>query len=276
MKFGYHIKLHGGPLGALEEAMNLGCDTMQIFPGNPGQWGTPHFSDEEIQNFRSLKERASIDPVFIHSIYLVNMASPVDAVWKRSVGSLVSALVLAERLGALGVVAHSGNHKGEGLRYGLERIANAVLGVFERAEGKAMLLLETTAGAGTSIGGKFEEFGEIFRITGWPERLGFCLDTCHIFAAGYDISTEEGIEKTLEELDANVGLERLKLLHLNDSKGECGSNLDRHEHIGKGRIGLEAFKFLVNHGRLKSLPAIAELEYESGAKDIEILRGLVS
>jgi deoxyribonuclease-4 len=140
-----------------------------------------------------------------------------------------------------------------------------------------MLLLETTAGAGTSIGNSFEQFGAVFDMAGRPERLGFCLDTCHVFAAGYDISTPAGVDSAVEELDRFVGLDRLRVLHLNDSKGECGSHVDRHEHIGQGRIGLESFCYMVNHNALRDLPAIVELPYGApdAPGDLELLRSLV-
>ncbi|MDD5747853.1 MAG: deoxyribonuclease IV [Actinomycetota bacterium] len=276
MKFGYHVGIKGGFTNALLEGKEAGCQAIQMFPGNPGQWGTPRPSREEIEEFRSIKKKTGIEPVIIHSIYLVNMASPSDAVFKRSIGSLSSSLKLADELGAEGVVTHIGNHKGEGVNFGLERIASAVREVFNREKGRANLLLETTAGAGTSIGGRIDEFKEVFELSGWPKRLGFCLDTCHIFAAGYDISNPSVVDSMLEELEEKIGLERLKLLHLNDSKGKVGSHLDRHEHIGKGSIGLESFRRIVNHEKLRNLSAICELDYTSPeADDLSLLRSLL-
>ncbi len=276
MRFGYHVKLAGSPVSTIRGGEEAGCDTIQMFPGSPRQWGTPKASDEDARAFREAKEEAGIDPVIIHSIYLVNIASPSDQVFKRSVSSLVSALNKADKLGANAVVTHIGNHKGEGERSGLERIAAAVNSCLEMSHGESMLLLETTAGAGTSIGGRFEQFGEVFDISGAPDRLGVCLDTCHIFAAGYDIRTPGGVDDALEELDKFIGLGRLKLLHLNDSKAACGSHTDRHEHIGQGMIGLEAFRYIVNHEALGGLPAIIELAYGgSNPDDIGLLRSLV-
>lgn len=277
MRFGYHISISGGLASALVEGADAGCETIQIFGGSPQRWGTPPVSDEEAHHFIQARSDSGIDPVVMHSIYLVNMAAPSDSIFKRSVASLASSLAKAERIGAAGLITHVGNHKGEGEEFGLDRIAGAVTSCLERAPGEAILLLETTAGAGTSIGNSFEQFGAVFEMAGRPERLGFCLDTCHVFAAGYDISTPAGIDSALQKLDQFVGLERLKVLHLNDSKGECGSHLDRHEHIGMGRIGLEAFRCMVNHAALRDLPAIVELPYEApGAPDdLELLRSLV-
>lgn len=277
MRFGYHVGVRGNPVSAIENGVEARCEAIQMFPGSPQQWGTPKVSAGEAEEFRKALGDSGIDPVVLHSIYLVNMAAPDDQVYGRSIGSLASALVKAEKLGAAAVVTHVGNHKGEGEPFGLERIAGAVSAALEKAPGDSMLLLETTAGAGTSIGNSFKQFGEVFDTAGRPERLGVCLDTCHVFAAGYDISTASGFDSALEELDHFVGLDRLRLLHLNDSKGECGSHLDRHADIGEGRIGLEAFRYIVNHEVVRLLPAIIELPYGApGAPDnLGILRSLV-
>lgn len=277
MRFGYHVKVTGSPATAIDEGAAAGCETIQMFSGNPQQWGTPPVSAEEAEEFRGARAEARMDPVVLHSIYLVNMAAPADPIFNRSIGSLASALEKADRLGAEAVVTHIGNHKGRGEDYGVARIAQAVNSTLERSPGGSMLLLETTAGAGTSIGNSFRQFGEVFDIAGRPDRLGFCLDTCHVFAAGYDISTAAGIDAAIEELEGFIGLERLRLLHINDSKGECGSHLDRHEHIGRGLIGVDAFRYMVNNPALADLPAIVELPYEGpeAPDDIGLLRSLV-
>jgi deoxyribonuclease-4 len=276
LRFGYHVGVSGGPVSAIVNGVDADCETIQMFGGSPQQWGTRLVSDEEALEFAEARANSGIDPVILHSIYLVNMAAPSGQIFKRSVSSLSSTLAKAEKLGALGVVTHVGNHKGEGEEYGLHRIADAVTSCLEHAPGEAMLLLETTAGAGTSIGNSFEQFGAVFDMAGRPERLGFCLDTCHVFAAGYDISTPAGVDSALEELDRYVGLDRLKVIHMNDSKGECGSHRDRHEHIGRGHIGLESFRHMVNHGALHGLPAIVELPHEGPDEpdDLALLRSL--
>jgi deoxyribonuclease-4 len=277
LRFGYHVKVTESPLSAIGNGVAAGCEAIQMFPGSPQQWGTPQVTDEDADEFRAVLTETGMDPVVLHSIYLVNMAAPSDSIFNRSVASLASALEKADKLGAFAVVTHIGNHKGEGDEFGVNRIARAVTSTLERTPGEAMLLLETTAGAGTSIGHKFEQFGAVFEIAGVPDRLGFCLDTCHIFAAGYDISTPAGFDAALEELDRFVGLERLMLVHMNDSKGECGSRLDRHEHVGRGKIGLEAFRYMVNHPALRELAAIIELPHEGpdAPDDIGLLRSLV-
>lgn len=277
MRFGYHVKFSGTPETAIENGAKAGCETIQFFPGNPRQWGTPEVTTAQAERFLEAKKASRIEPVIFHSIYLVNLAAPSGPIYSRSVSSLASALSKAEKLDVAAVVTHIGNHKGRGERFGLERIGRGVNLAIDSSPGRSMLLLETTAGAGTSLGGGFEQFGKVFDEAGRPERLGFCLDTCHVFAAGYDISTQGGIESMLEEIDENIGLDRLELLHLNDSKGECGSHLDRHADIGEGRIGLDSFRTIVNHPDLRDLPAIVELPYDRpGAKDnLSLLRSLI-
>jgi deoxyribonuclease-4 len=277
LRFGYHVSVAGDAVTAIRRGAAAGCEAIQMFPGSPQQWGTLPATDEQALEFRDAREQAGIDPVVLHSIYLVNMASPSEQIYKRSTHSLASALDKADALGAAAVVTHIGNHKGEGEDYGVARIAAAVAAAFEKSPGDAMLLLETTAGAGTAIGNSFEQFGRVFEAAGWPARLGFCLDTCHAYAAGYDVSTPAGVDETLAELDRFVGLDRLRLVHMNDSKGSLGSHLDRHADIGEGLIGLEGFRYMVNHEAFRGLAAIVEVPYERpGAPDnLRILRSLI-
>ncbi|MBN1288330.1 MAG: deoxyribonuclease IV [Actinobacteria bacterium] len=276
MYFGYHVSTEGSPVSAIKRGVEAGCDSIQIFSGSPRRWGTPEISGEEALAFRKSRAESGIRFVALHSIYLVNLASPEDSIYKRSMSSIISALDKADELDAFAVVTHIGNHKGRGEEFGLERITAGINTCLEKSSEKSLLLLETTAGAGTSIGGSFEQFGKIFESTNRPERLGFCLDTCHIFAAGYDIRTPSGIDATLSDLDGFIGLERLKLLHINDAKSDLGSHADRHEHIGEGNISLEAFRYIVNHPALRELPAIAELPYENAGDfdDLAVLRSL--
>jgi deoxyribonuclease IV len=276
MRFGYHVGVSGPPVSALVNGMDAGCETIQFFPGSPQQWGTTPVSDEDAREFIEARKTSGIDPVVLHSIYLINMAAPSKPIYGRSISALASSLEKADRLGALGVITHIGNHKGEGEDVGLQRIAGAITACFEKEEGQSMLLLETTAGAGTSVGNTFEQFGAVFDQAGRPERLGFCLDTCHVFAAGYDIRTAAGIDRMLEEMDRFIGLDRLRVLHMNDTVSELGSHLDRHAHIGEGLIGLDSFRYMVNHEALKDLPAIVELPHEDpeDPDDLSLLRSL--
>lgn len=277
LRFGYHVGVSGNPVSAVRNGVKARCETIQVFPGSPRQWRTSEVTGAQVGEFREALAASGIDPVVFHSIYLVNMAAPDDTVYARSIGSLACALSRADMLGASAVVTHTGNHKGKGEPFGLSRIAGAVIESFEKAPGESMLLLETTAGAGSSMGNSFEQFGRVFEAAGWHPRLGFCLDTCHVFAAGYDISTASGFDSVLEELERFIGLDRLRLLHLNDSKGECGSHLDRHADIGGGRIGLDAFRHIVNHEAMRGLPAIIELPYErpGGPDNLAVVRSLV-
>ncbi|MHB8894065.1 MAG: deoxyribonuclease IV [Candidatus Geothermincolia bacterium] len=278
MRFGYHVRVSGPPVSAIVNGMDAGCETIQMFPGSPQQWGTTPVSDEDAREFAEARANSGIDPVLLHSIYLVNMAAPSQPIFDRSISALASSLDKADLIGAAAVITHIGNHKGEGESFGLKRIAEAITRCFEKSPGAAMLLLETTAGAGTSIGSSFQQFGAVFEQSGRPERLGFCLDTCHVFAAGYDIRTAAGIDHMLEEMDRYIGLDRLKAIHMNDTSSEPGSNLDRHAHIGEGLIGLDAFRYMVNHEALRGLPAIVEVPHESedDLDDLELLRSLVS
>jgi deoxyribonuclease-4 len=277
MRFGYHVSVSGPPVSAIVNGADEGCETIQFFPGSPQQWRNVPVTDEEALEFAEAKAGSGIDPVFVHSIYLVNMAASSEQIYARSVSSLAGALEKAERLGAAGVITHIGNHRGEGVDAGIRRIAAAVKRCLRTSPGKAMLLLETTAGAGTSIGERFEQFGRVFDMAERPDRLGICLDTCHVFAAGYDIRSAAGVDDALGELDTFIGLDRLRVLHLNDTASELGSHHDRHAHIGHGQIGLEAFAYIVNHEALKELPAIVELPREAAEPegDLAVLRSLV-
>lgn len=277
MRFGYHVGVSGPPVSAIVNGTDAGCETIQFFPGSPQQWGTTPVSDDDAREFAEARANSGIDPVVLHSIYLVNMAASSKPIWNRSISALASSLEKADRLGASAVITHIGNHRGEGEEIGLARIAGAITECFSRADGDAMLLLETTAGAGTSIGSTFEQFGAVFEQSGRPDRLGFCLDTCHVFAAGYDITTAAGIDGMLDEMDRFIGLDRLKVLHLNDTASQLGSHLDRHAHVGQGNIGLDAFRYIVNHEALYALPAIVEVPHEGDddPDDLDLLRSLV-
>ena len=276
MKFGFHVSLKGGIGSTLPFGASHGCETIQIFAGNPRQWAGLELEPDVIESFHSARRQTGIDPVFFHSIYLVNLASTDEHIHQRSISSLVSALDAADMLGVAGVVTHIGNHKGRGLDFGVERIAQSTREILDRASGKAHLILETTAGAGTSIGYRFEQLEKIIRLAGSPERVGVCFDTCHVFAAGYDISSSSGLERTLEEFDGHLGLFKLEVVHANDSRGKCGSRVDRHENIGDGRIGIEGFRALVNNQSLRHLPCILETPHRSDEDDPRNLRTLRS
>lgn len=258
MRLGVHVSSAGSLKESVIRAEGVGCEVFQIFTSNPKGWYFKVRSDEEIMDYKAELQRSGIGPVFGHLIYLANFASNNPYIYTNSINSLISALVLAEKAGFEGVITHIGSHGGRGVADGVERVANALKQAIETTGGKVPVILETDAGPGSHLGAKFLEIGQIIKKAGPKLNIKVCLDTCHVYAAGYDVATDAGLEKTLAEFQAEIGLDRLVVLHLNDSKGELGCHLDRHEEIGKGSIGLEAFRRIINHPELKDLPGIVE------------------
>jgi deoxyribonuclease-4 len=239
--------------------MQVGCDTIQIFTKSNRQWRAKRLDDKEVQAFKASLAATGIGPVVAHDCYLVNLAAPRMAVWKKSVKAFQEELERAERLDIPYLVTHPGSHAGAGEAEGIRRVAEA-LNLLHAAlpSHRVQILLETTAGQGSSLGYRFEQLAEILARVEQADRVGICLDTCHVFAAGYDIRSPEGYRKTVEDLAACLGLERMKAIHLNDSRGRLGSRVDRHEHIGEGQLGLAPFRHLLNDPRLRCLPMILE------------------
>jgi deoxyribonuclease-4 len=261
MKLGAHIGVSGGLPKSADNAHLVGCEAIQIFTSNPRGWNFNVRSEEETNLFMAKLKEYKIDFAFGHSIYLINLASSNPYIYTNSINSLVSGLVLAKNAGLNGVVTHVGSHTGSGFEAGINQIVNALQQVLSATEGRVPILLETDAGSGSRIGCKFSDIGLILKKmkkSPYYGSLKVCLDTCHIFASGYDIRTAKGLEAVLMEFDKEIGLDKLALLHLNDSKGELGSNLDRHEIIGEGNIGLQAFENIINNPKLKHLPGIIE------------------
>lgn len=274
MRFGYHVSVSGQASSAITRGVEAGCDCIQIWPSSPRQWKPHPATEEEAKAFREARRAAGIDPVIYHGIYLVNLAAPDGGIHSRSIASLVASLEKADAMGVDAVVTHTGNPQEKSEAWALARIAGAVNKVLSATK-NAMLLLETTAGSGSSIGHTFEQLGRILDEAGRPERLGLCLDTSHIFAAGYDIRTRAGLDAAIDEIERFIGIERLKVLHLNDSKAALGSRVDRHAHIGEGEIGLKGFIEIVNHPALKKLPGLCELPHGEGLPDdLGLLRSL--
>jgi len=274
LRFGYHVGVSGKPSSAIANGIEAGCDCIQFFPSSPRQWRPNPATDGQAIEFREAREAAGIGPLVIHAIYLVNLAAADPLVHQRSMVSLAASMQKADALGVEYVVTHTGNPREGSEAEALERIALAVDQVLA-VSGSSMLLLETTAGSGSSIGHTFEQFGRIMDEAGRPERLGLCLDTSHVFAAGYDIRTARGLRATLAEVEEFIGMDRLKVLHLNDSKSALGSKVDRHAHIGEGEIGLDAFRRIVRHPVLMKLPGIIELPHGEGdPDDLALLRSL--
>lgn len=257
MKLGSHVSIYGSLDKAVVRGAQIGCECIQIFTSNPKGWSFNIRSEEEINDFKKALKNAGIEDVYGHTIYLVNLASGNPYIYTNSINSLVSGLVMAEKAGLSGVVTHIGSHGGDGVEKGIERVTGALTQALAITKGKVPILLETDAGSGNHLGRSFAEIGEIIEKVG-DKSIGVCLDTCHIYAAGYDISKKEKIDQMLAEFDKHIGLEKLKVLHLNDSRGELGSHLDRHEEIGKGKLGIEVFRYIVNHPKLKHLCGIVE------------------
>ena len=274
MKVGFHVRISGGLPKAVDRAVERDCDTIQIFVSNPRGWRNSAILPKDIAAFRGRIEEEGIDPLFVHTIYLINLAAPPGEVRERSIQALVMNMEAAAALGSSAVVTHLGSHGGEGEERGMERIVAALEEAFALCENPVPVLLETTAGSGNGVGHEFKQLGTIVSEFSGGELLGVCLDTCHAFAAGYELRTQGGLRRTLDELDREVGLSRLALVHANDSKGGLGSRLDRHEHIGEGELGIEAFALMARHPALRELPWILETPGMSVEKDRENLRRL--
>ena len=259
MLLGAHMSIEGGLDLAVERARRAGCDVLQVFTKSSNQWKAKGLSAEDVSRFRMRLETDRIGTVSAHDSYLINMASPDDALHRKSVDALIEELRRCETLGIPYLIAHPGAHVGSGVEAGIRRIAAALNEALAAVPGpQTMVLLETWAGQGTTIGARFEELARILGQLNSPERIGVCFDTCHVFAAGYDIRTAAGYEAALSEFDALLGLARIRAFHLNDSKNDLGCRVDRHEHIGKGWIGLEAFRILMNDARFASVPMYLE------------------
>lgn len=252
------MSIAGGLPRAIARARLHGCESLQLFTQSTGQWRARTIPDAEAAAFRTDRAQSGIAPAVAHANYLINVASSDRLLRERSLASLGNELDRAELLGLLGVVLHPG--AGPEVE-GLQRIADALLEILaSRPAHLAMVLLEQTAGQGTSLGWRFDQIARIFELTGGTPRIGVCLDTCHLYAAGYDISTEAGYHQTFEDFDRIVGLNRVRVFHLNDSKKPLGSRVDRHDHIGKGHIGLGGFRRLLNDPRFAGMPMLIETE----------------
>ncbi len=256
---GAHMSIAGGYYKAVDIADSCGCDCVQLFTKNNNQWRAKPISEEEASKFKSaLQERGIAHPIS-HDSYLINLASPEDELWKRSVDAFVVELQRADQLGIPYVVAHPGAYTTSSEAKGLRRIAKGLNEVHRQCRGvSAQCLLETTAGQGSNLGWKFEHLASILDFLKDPDRVGVCVDTCHIFAAGYPMETRAEYLATIRGMKQTFGLEKIKAFHLNDSKRELGSRVDRHEHIGRGCLGIEPFRHLMNDRRFRKIPMYLE------------------
>jgi deoxyribonuclease-4 len=278
LMLGSHQSIAGGVEKSLARGQQDGCDTIQIFVKTPNRWVSKPFERENISAFKEAVAEIDIWPVFAHALYLINLATPDDALWQKSVDALVDDLERCEQLGLPGLVIHPGSHMNSGEEAGLARISSALDEVHARLPGYGVQVwLETTAGQGAHLGHTFAQLRAMVDGVKAPERLGICFDTAHAFAAGYELRTREGYETTWAEFDGTLGLEQLRAMHLNDSKRELGSRVDRHEQIGQGLLGLEPFRFLVNDPRFRGIPMTLELEPEGDTirENLAVLRSLV-
>lgn len=259
MLLGAHMSIDGGVDQAPVRGGRLGCQAIQLFLKNNTQWRSRPYRPEEIKDFFINKQQNQIKLAFAHSCYLINLASPDPVINQKSRLALLDEIRRAEKLRIPYIVIHPGSHKGSGEKTGLKAIAAGLNWVLQETPNSAVkIVLESTAGQGNSLGYKFEHLAEIMELVNAKERTGVCLDTCHMFAAGYDITTKQIYEATINEFDKIIGLERILAWHLNDSRYPLGSRRDRHHHIGQGLIGLEAFRLILNDDRFDSLPMVLE------------------
>ena len=268
MRIGVHTSAAGHIYEAIDRALELGCETMQIFSRDPRQWRRGRVRPEDIDEFRKRREKSGIYPVFSHIPYLVNLASPYPVLYRGSIKAYIEDIKETEALGIEYLVTHMGSHKESGEEIGLKRITSALNKILERTKKSPVkILLENTCGSGSWLGYKFEHQRRVIDGIEQKERVGICFDTCHGFAAGYDLSNQEGVKETISQLDKIVGLDRLKLIHLNDSRDKLNSRRDRHEHIGKGKIGREGLRGLLRDRRLKDAAFILETPKETETSD---------
>jgi deoxyribonuclease IV len=273
LQVGVHVSIAGGLVKAVERAHDLRCDTMQVFSKSPRGWAARPLDPEDASRAFALRQRWGIGPFAVHAPYLINLASADDLLYERSITALADELSRCALIRADFLVVHVGCVR-EGQRDGLDRVARAIGRVLQRAlkgPHEPVLLLENTAGRRGEVGSHFEELGELLARAG-RDRVGICLDTCHTFAAGYDISTRAGLGSVAESLDSVIGLSAVKLIHVNDSKQGLGSHADRHEHIGQGAIGRPGFQALLDHPALGRIPLVLETPKRSEADDVRNLR----
>ncbi len=278
MRIGVHVSIAGKIYESVDRAVQLGCDTMQVFSRNPRGWQTTRLEKEDIEEFKKRRREKDIRPAIVHIPYLINLATPDDQLYRKSISSYIEDIERTDLLGAEYFVTHFGSHVGSGEENGIKRFSSALDEIIRKTKPKATILLETTAGSGSWLGYKFEHIRDIVNKLSDKKNVGVCLDTSHIFAAGYDIRTKAGLEDTLKKFDKLLGLRLIKVIHFNDSKALLGSNVDRHEHIGRGEIGLEALSRIINHPKLKDAAFIMETPKKTDKDDrmnMKTARGMV-
>src|SRR5579864_8524746 len=273
MRLGRHMPLHSNAVKAVKIARNIGCDAIQIFASNPTGWRPTEGNGTSAAAFASAARAFDLQPVVIHAPYLINLASPDELIWEKSIGLLQWTLQRGALLGASSVVFHTGSHRGSGVETGLARIAQAIGRILPETPPEVMLLLENDVGAGNSLGHSFEQLGTALALLPlYSERLGICIDTAHLWGAGHDISTASSAQQVLENIDRAVGLQRLKVVHLNDTEKALGSHRDVHARLGEGIIGEEGLRALLSDSRLEHVAVLMETPIktdERGKEDWE-------
>ena len=274
------MSISGGVFNSFLYGEELGCSTIQIFTKNNNQWKAKELTPEDADKFFENQKKTGISPVVAHNGYLINLASPKEDIYQKSLEAMLVELRRAELLALPYLVIHPGSHLGSGEKLGIKKIADSINWLYQRTiDYKVKICLETTAGQGSSIGFRFEHIAEIIELVKDQSRLGVCYDTCHTFAAGYDIRTKKVYEETFGEFNKVIGIKRLKVFHVNDSMKDLGSRVDRHQHIGEGKIGIEGFRLLMNDSRWENIPKILETPKEDGTekdrKNLKVLRSLV-
>ncbi len=270
---GAHMSIAGGYYKAVEAAAKAGCDCVQLFTKNNNQWRAKPISADDVTRFRGALAEYGITHPISHDSYLINLASPDNVLWKKSVDAFVVELLRAEQLGIKYVVTHPGAYTTSSESRGLKRVVKALNEVHRQAKGcTAQCLLETTAGQGSNLGWKFEHLATILDGVRNPELLGVCFDTCHVFAAGYAMDTEKNYKATIRQLSRTIGVQQVKAFHLNDSKSKFGTRVDRHAQIGKGEMGLMPFRLLLNDRRFAKVPKYLETpKGEQNGKDLDVI-----
>jgi deoxyribonuclease-4 len=275
-RIGAHVS--GGIKGGVARAREIGAEALQIFVGSPQTWRPPNPSPEEVSAFRADVAAHDLGPVFVHGIYLINLASERPDFYQKSVASLINQTTWASRVGAAGMIFHPGSAGSASYDEALGRIVKGLEAALEQSEPGAQIVLEGCAGQGQTMGKRFRELADMIEGVGRDDRLGVCWDTCHLFSAGYDLTTHDGLEQTLEEMDREVGLDRLLVIHANDSKNALGAGVDRHENIGRGTLGEESFARLLLHPALEQVPFVLEVPGLDGngpdAENVNLLRRL--
>jgi deoxyribonuclease-4 len=278
VRLGFHVSISGSIDKSVDRALELGCDSFQIFTRNPRSWRFRDLGEGEVEAFREKRHSSGLDPVYAHMPYILNLASPDDGIYSKSVRSLATELRRCTTLGVPYVITHVGSHLGSGVERGVERVVSALDRVLQGEGSGVAILLENGSGSANKVGSRFEELGLILEGVGWSGRVGVCLDTCHAYAAGYDLGTAEGLAEALDTFDGCVGLDRLGVVHLNDSVGALGSGVDHHEHIGLGEIGLDGFRLILG-SRLARVPMIMETPVDArrgNEGNIDVARSLAA